>query len=113
VNTEESTKLGTKFERVQACIQGRYRHCSQRKSRVFELKIRKKLLQEKEHEKCTGFNWLRAGSVVGFMNVIIEREILGSHGDEYEDICLFGCYTVQSFINSPTYQRSLLPPSSR
>jgi hypothetical protein len=38
--------------------------------------------------------------------------IWGSHGGEYEEGCLLGCSTVKSGRSLPTFQRSLLPPSS-
>jgi hypothetical protein len=36
----------------------------------------------------------------------------GSHGSEYEDGCLLGCSTMQTGMGLPTFQRSVLPPSS-
>jgi hypothetical protein len=38
--------------------------------------------------------------------------ISGSDGGEYDDGCLLGCSTVYTGISSPTFQRSVLPPSS-
>jgi hypothetical protein len=40
-------------------------------------------------------------------------EISGSHGGEHEDGCLLGCCAVQSGRSLQTFQRYLLPPSSR
>jgi hypothetical protein len=40
------------------------------------------------------------------------RRIWGSHAGEYEDGCLLGCSAVLSGRSLPTFQRSLLPPSS-
>jgi hypothetical protein len=47
-----------------------------------------------------------------FSNTINPCSIWGSHGGEYEDGCLLGCSTVQSGRSLPTFQSSLLPPSS-
>jgi hypothetical protein len=38
--------------------------------------------------------------------------IWGSHGGDYEDGCLLGCSAVWTGVSLPTFQRSVLPPSS-
>jgi hypothetical protein len=40
-------------------------------------------------------------------------DISGFHGGEYEDGCLLGCCTLWTGRSLPTFQRCLLPPSSR
>jgi hypothetical protein len=38
--------------------------------------------------------------------------IWAPHGGDYEDGCLLGCIAVYTGISLPTFQRSVLPPSS-
>jgi hypothetical protein len=47
-----------------------------------------------------------------FHNLIPVCRIWGSHAGEYEDGCVLGCSAVKSGRSLPTFQRSLLPPSS-
>jgi hypothetical protein len=41
-----------------------------------------------------------------------EDMIWGPRGGQYEDGCLLGCSAVWTGITLPTFQRSVLPPSS-